>query len=77
MSFVELFVPFLWFEAPVLWCLSSWAVRLGAVQVLKVCTRIEFVEVGYGDLYPESAMGRIVASITAFLGLGVWAVEMT
>ena len=25
-------------------------------------------EVGYGDLYPESPMGRIVASITAFLG---------
>ena len=25
-------------------------------------------QVGYGDLYPESAMGRIVASITAFLG---------
>eukprot|EP00435_Cladocopium_sp_Y103_P074067 s165_g46.t1 len=29
--------------------------------------------VGYGDLYPESAMGRIVASITAFLGIGLFA----
>ena len=25
-------------------------------------------EVGYGDLYPETPMGRLVASITAFLG---------
>ncbi|CAE7442724.1 KCNQ5 [Symbiodinium natans] len=29
--------------------------------------------VGYGDLYPESAMGRLVASITAFLGIGLFA----
>ncbi|CAE7947146.1 kcnq1, partial [Symbiodinium sp. KB8] len=29
--------------------------------------------VGYGDLYPESPMGRLVASITAFLGIGLFA----
>ena len=27
-----------------------------------------WAQVGYGDLYPESPLGRIVASITAFLG---------
>ena len=52
-SFVELFVPFLRVVAPVLWCLSSCAVPLGAVHDFKVYTHATSYRSKLWQLIPQ------------------------